>query len=187
MTAAAKKQTKAEPQRAASTAQAPQAPKPAVPTPANRQTATFDKLKAAWEARGVSTEKIELKPDGKFLNVIVGEGWPLIVIGASGGITLPTIRSYATAFEAAVNGDKLLAKQNERDQKKNCSVSTASDRNGETSACTTGETGINCGAKGERAPQSRISHGVVSRRPHRIQVRFSRLGFFALPQSPVSF
>jgi hypothetical protein len=94
-------------------------PQPAAqPTPANKQTATFDKLKAAWEARGVDLSKMTATPDGKYLDVIVTEGWPLIMIGASGGIVLPEIRSYAKAFEAAVDGLALFQKQLARDKKK---------------------------------------------------------------------
>ena len=95
----------------------PAAPAPA-PTPIGKQQQTLDKLIEAWKARGVNVEKMTATPDGKFLNVIVGDGWPLIVIGASGGINLPTIKSYPSAYTAAVDGDKLLAKQVAREQKK---------------------------------------------------------------------
>lgn len=37
---------------------------------------------------------------------------------ADRGLDLPQIKSYAKAFDAAVEGDKLLAKQTERAQKK---------------------------------------------------------------------
>jgi len=114
------KQPEVQPQPAPTPAPAP-APTPVaaavVPTPANKQTATFDKLKAAWAARGIDTTKITIVPDGKFAVVTVGEGWPEIRIGVGGGIDLPAIKSYPKAFEAAVEGDKLLAKQNGRTAK----------------------------------------------------------------------
>ena len=62
--------------------------------------------------------KMTVKPDGKFVLVTVAEGWPVIQIGPTGGITLPQIRSYAKAFEAAVDGLALFQKQQARDQKK---------------------------------------------------------------------
>jgi hypothetical protein len=108
-----------QPQPAAAADQPkPEAPAAAPPVPANKQTTTFEKLKAAWAARGLDLSKMTATPDGKYLDVIVAEGWPLIMIGASGGITLPEIRSYAKAFEAAVDGLALFQKQQARDAKK---------------------------------------------------------------------
>ena len=94
-------------------------PKPA-PTPApatteaaaSKQTQTLDSLKAAWTKRGIDLTKLSATPDGKYLNVLVAEGWPIVRIGVGGGIDLPAIRSYPKAFDAAVQGDVLLAKQN---------------------------------------------------------------------------
>ncbi len=88
---------------------------PAVPS---KQQTTLDKLRAAWIARGVDVSKLTYVADGKNLMVTVGPGWPVIRLGNGGGIELPAIRSYARAFDAAVDGDRLLAKQNARDQKK---------------------------------------------------------------------
>lgn len=59
-----------------------------------------------------------LTADGKYINLLIGKEWPVIQIGASGGIVLPAIKSYPKAFQAALEGDKLLAKQTEREQKK---------------------------------------------------------------------
>lgn len=101
----------AEPPKPEATAAAPS-------VPANKQTATFDKLKEAWTAKGVDLSKMTATPDGKYLDVVVAEGWPLIMIGASGGITLPEIRSYPRAFEAAIDGLALYQKQQARDAKK---------------------------------------------------------------------
>jgi hypothetical protein len=52
--------------------------------------------------------------DGKFLLVVVADNWPDIVIGVGGGINLPQIKSYPKAFEAAVEGDVLWKKQQDR-------------------------------------------------------------------------
>jgi hypothetical protein len=121
MTAAAKKQTKAEPQPAASTAQAPK-PMAAAPTaqpqPASKQLATVAKLKAAWTEKGVDLSKLTEKQDGKFVLLQPTPQWPLIRIGASGGIELPEIKSYPRAFDAAINGKELLEKQTARAAKK---------------------------------------------------------------------
>ena len=96
----------------------PQPAAAALPAPASKQATTFEKLKEAWAAKGVDLSKMTATPDGKYLDVIVAEGWPLITIGASGGIALPEVRSYPSAFEAAVNGLAVFTKQKERDQKK---------------------------------------------------------------------
>jgi hypothetical protein len=96
-------------------------PAPAAQQPEARPTKpqqTLEKLKTAWMERKVDLAKLEAKPDGKAINIVVGAGWPPIVIGPTGGINLPTIRSYPKANQAAIEGDKLLARQTERDQKK---------------------------------------------------------------------
>jgi hypothetical protein len=76
------------------------------------------KLREAWEARKIDLSKLQVVNDGKFMNVIVADGWPDIVIGPSGGITLPQVRSYARAFDAAAQGDIVFKKQQEMDAKK---------------------------------------------------------------------
>ena len=93
------------------------APAPALVT-ANKQTATFDRLKEAWVGRGADLSKMTTTMDGKFMLVTVGEQWPVIRIGASGGIELPAIKSYPKAFDAAIIGDQLLAKQVARSRRK---------------------------------------------------------------------
>lgn len=85
----------------------------------NKQQVTIDKLTAAFKEQ----RQIEIKPsmlvqDGKFINVMLGKGWPTIRVGNSGGITVMELKSYTSAFEAAIDGDKRLAKQTEREQKK---------------------------------------------------------------------
>jgi hypothetical protein len=91
---------------------------PAATPAASKQTATLDKLKAAWTARGLELGKLTAKPDGKYLMVTVADGWPPIQLGSTGGIVVPALRSYASAFDAAVHADELYAKQQARDAKK---------------------------------------------------------------------
>jgi len=105
---------KPQPQPQATLAPATTA-KPEVPT---KQMLTLDRLKEAWTKRGVNLSEMKTTQDGKFLLVVVGPQWPTIKLGPTGGIDLPQIKSYAKAFDAAVNGDVLLKKQNERQQKK---------------------------------------------------------------------
>ena len=105
---AAEQPKAAEPKAVAATQPAP-----------NKQQVTIDKLTAAFEEQ----RQIEIKPsmlvqDGKFINVMLGKGWPTIRVGNSGGITVMELKSYTSAFEAAIDGDKRLAKQTEREQKK---------------------------------------------------------------------
>lgn len=98
--------------------QQPAAQAPVVPVAPSKQEVTLDKLKSAWAERKVDLSKLTATPDGKFLVVKVDANWPEIVIGASGGIDLPQVKSYAKAFDAAVEGDVLLKKQTERAAKK---------------------------------------------------------------------
>ena len=103
------------------------APAPALVT-ANKQTATFDRLKEAWIGRGADLSKMTTTMDGKFMLVTVGEQWPVIRIGASGGIELPAIKSYPKAFDAAIIGDQLLAKQVAREQKKTAATAAPAEQ-----------------------------------------------------------
>ena len=119
MTAAAKKEppksdVKPVTQPQPAPAPATPAPAPAVAATPSKQMATLELLKAAWTKRGVDLTKMQTVNDGKFLLVVVADNWPDIVIGVGGGINLPQIKSYPKAFEAAVEGDKLFAKQQER-------------------------------------------------------------------------
>ena len=94
-------------------------PKPTTPAPPSKQTQTIEKLTVAFrEQRQIEVKPEMLTQDGKYINLLIGKDWPIIQIGASGGIVLPVIKSYPKAFEAAIESDKLLAKQNARDQKK---------------------------------------------------------------------
>jgi hypothetical protein len=110
---AAKKTTAQEVQPAAVAEQ----PKPAA-TPAPAAAAQAQKLKEGWTAKGVDLSKLTVKDDGKFKLLVVAEGWPTVQIGPTGGIVLPQIRSYAKAWDAAMDGLAVYQKQRARDQKK---------------------------------------------------------------------
>jgi hypothetical protein len=91
----------------------------AQPVTPSKQQATVEKLTVAFrEQRQIEVKPEMLVQDGKYINLLIGKEWPVIQIGASGGIVLPAIKSYPKAFEAALQGDKLLAKQCEREAKK---------------------------------------------------------------------
>ena len=94
-------------------------PAPAQPATPSKQTQSIEKLTVAFrEQRQIEVKPSMLTADGKYINLLIGKEWPVIQIGASGGIVLPAIKSYPKAFQAALEGDKLLAKQTEREQKK---------------------------------------------------------------------
>jgi hypothetical protein len=125
-----KQQTAAKKQAAEATEQPKQeAPTPvaptATPTPANKQTAAFDRLKAGWEAKGVDLSKMTVKPDGKFTLVVVGEGWPTVRIGVTGGLTVVELKSYVNPFDAAMIGKELFEKQKAREAKKAAAAAPA--------------------------------------------------------------
>lgn len=123
MTAAAKKDTsksEVKPEVKPEVQPQPATPAPAVAAVAatpSKQQMTLDNLKQAWTKRGVDLSKMQTKVDGKYLFVIVGDGWPEVRIGTAGGIDLPQIKSYPKAWDAAVEADKLWAKQVARAQK----------------------------------------------------------------------
>jgi len=109
--------------KAAAPTPAPATPAPAVaaatPATPSKQQQTIEKLTAALrEKRQIEVKPEQLQTDGKFINVMLGEGWPTIRIGNSGGITVMELKSYTNAFDAAVEGDVRLRKQTEREQKK---------------------------------------------------------------------
>jgi hypothetical protein len=96
--------------------------KPATPSKAQM---TLMRLSVELAKRDVKVEPSMLKMDGKFLVLQIGDAWPRIQIGPGGGIDLPQIKSYPRAFEAAVEGDKLLAKQNAKGQPKPATAAAA--------------------------------------------------------------
>jgi hypothetical protein len=95
-------------------------PAQAQPAAVSKQQLTIMRLTVALrEQRQIEVKPEMLTQDGKYINLLIdGRKWPVIEIGPSGGIELPQIRSFPKAFEAALEGDKLLAKQFERDAKK---------------------------------------------------------------------
>lgn len=109
------------------TATQPQQPAtPATPAPATATTLGASKAEMTVMKLTVALRKernVEVKPemlstDGKFLVLKIGDAWPQIRIGVGGGIDLPAIKSYPKAWDAALIGDQLLAKQTERAAKK---------------------------------------------------------------------
>jgi hypothetical protein len=118
-----------EPQPA-STVQVPKAPNPETPIakaaePAPKQTQTFNRLVDAWKERKLDLSQMKDWMDGKYRLVVPTPAFPVIRIGGSGGIELPDLKSYPSAFQAAVDGDKLLAKQVARRQKKSVTPAPA--------------------------------------------------------------
>jgi hypothetical protein len=128
MMTAAKKSDKQQPTAtpAAQPQQAPAAPAPApavtataaAPSTPSKQQATLMKLSVELAKRDVVVKPEMLSQDGKYLVLKIGEAWPEIRIGNGGGIDLPAIKSFPNAFTAALEGDKLLAKQREREAKR---------------------------------------------------------------------
>lgn len=90
-------------------------PKPEV---VSKQQQMIEKLKLAWQERGVDLKAMTTKQDGKFIIVNAGPEWPDVAVGPTGGISLPQIRSYAKAWDAAVDGLAVWQKQQARDTKK---------------------------------------------------------------------
>jgi hypothetical protein len=97
----------------------------AQPAVVSKQTQTIETLKAGWTAKGVDLSKLIVKDDGKFKLVIVDAGWPTVQVGASGGITVLELKSYAKAFDAAMDGLALYEKQKAREQKKTAATAPA--------------------------------------------------------------
>jgi hypothetical protein len=103
--------------KAAAEVKPPQPPTPPAPTPVEasptptKAQMTVMRLSVELAKRDITVKPEMLSTDGKFLVLKIGDAWPRIVIGPGGGIDLPEIRSYAKAFEAALVGDQLLAKQ----------------------------------------------------------------------------
>ena len=94
------------------------APATATPATANKQTATIEKLKAGWTAKGVNLDKLSVKDDGKYKLLIVDAGWPTVQVGNSGGVTVLELKSYPDAFTAAMEGLERYTKQQAREQKR---------------------------------------------------------------------
>jgi hypothetical protein len=108
-------------------AKAAEPPKPTVPTPtpttqpqptATKQSQVVAKLKQAWSEKGIKLDQLNERQDGKFILLQPTPEWPIIRIGPTGGVELPQIRSYAKAWDAALDGLAVWQKQQHRDQKK---------------------------------------------------------------------
>jgi len=95
--------------------------KPPIAQGVSKQQQTINRLREAWTQRGVSLEALTETQDGKYI-MLTMPNFPTVRVGSSGGLDLPTIKSYAKAFEAAVEADKLLAKQREREAKKSAAT-----------------------------------------------------------------
>jgi len=100
-----------------------EAPKPAAPTAAapaqpSKQEQTIARLLEGWRAKGVDLSKLQDKQDGKYRLLVVGEGWPTVQVGASGGITVLELKSYPDGFTAAMEGLDRFNKQKARDAKR---------------------------------------------------------------------
>lgn len=103
----------------------PPAPAPATVAAPNKQQQTIEKIKEGWTAKGVDLSKLAIKDDGKFKLLIVDAGWPTVQIGPTGGITVLELKSYAKAFDAAMDGLSLYQKQQAREQKKAAATAPA--------------------------------------------------------------
>ena len=101
-------------------AKAPEAPKPVVPTvqpqQVNKQQTTIAKLKEGWAQRGIDLGRLIEKQDGKFILLLL-PNFPVCKVGPSGGLEV-ALPSYQSAYDAAINGDMLLAKLLARQAKK---------------------------------------------------------------------
>lgn len=93
----------------------------AAPAPSKAQV-TVDKLKEAWSKKGVSLVKLSVTLDGKNTLLRPDETWPVIQVGIGGGIVVPVLRSYQSAFDAATDAKALFEKQSARDQKRQASA-----------------------------------------------------------------
>jgi len=54
---------------------------------------TLDRLRQAWQAAGVDLSQMKTETNGKALDIRPGPDWPVVRIGAGGGIELPQLRS----------------------------------------------------------------------------------------------
>jgi hypothetical protein len=85
---------------------------------ASKQDMAIAKLKEGWTAKGVNLDKLTIKDDGKFKVLVVDQGWPRVTIGPTGGIVVTDLKSYAKAFDAAMDGLSLYQRQAAREAKK---------------------------------------------------------------------
>jgi hypothetical protein len=153
----------------------PETPKAPAPTPAaqpqqpltaNKQTATVAKLKAAWLERGIKFDQLAEKQDGKFILLQPTPDWPIIRVGPTGGIELPQIRSYAKAWDAALDGFAIWQKQQARDQKKANTAKPAPPPAAKPQPTPAAKPDTPTARKQKRAPLARSLSGVVPPEVH---------------------
>lgn len=90
----------------------------ATPAPTKQEVTLLKLTVALRDKRQIAVKPEMLTTDGKSIRLVIGEGWPSISIGKNGGVVVNELRSYADPFEAAIQGDTLLARQTERDLKR---------------------------------------------------------------------
>ena len=112
------KKPEVQPQPAPATPTVEPKTQTAQPQPISKQSQTITRLKTAWTEKGISLKELVEKQDGKFILLQPTPNWPISRIGPTGGVELPQIRSYAKAWDAAVDGLAVYQKQQARDQKK---------------------------------------------------------------------
>jgi hypothetical protein len=95
---------------------------PTVVTQPSKQMQVLDNLKKGWLEKKVDISKLTATPDGKFLNIQVAPDWPIVQIGPSAGVSIPALKSYQSAYDAAMDAKALLERQNARSQKKSAPV-----------------------------------------------------------------
>jgi hypothetical protein len=91
------------------------APAPAQP---NKQAEAIAKLKDGWLSKGISLDKLVIRDDGKYKMLVVAPNWPTVRVGGSGGITVMELKSYTSAYLAALDGLNLYQRQLEREAKR---------------------------------------------------------------------
>jgi hypothetical protein len=77
------------------------------------------------EEKQIEVTPEQLVQDGKFINVVLGDKWPVIRVGPSGGYSLPEIASYKEGIDTMVNSDALLAKKLVRQAKAAAAIAPA--------------------------------------------------------------
>ena len=129
---------------------APVAPAP-IPAPApqvnQKQNDAVAKILAGVAARNLGDAAPQFTETKEGSDIFLkAENWPTIKVGKGGGVTVLELRSYPegdgkTATDAAIMGDVLLKKQNDRDDKKTAQpvVSAPSVPEADEPAFATGE------------------------------------------------
>jgi hypothetical protein len=91
---------------------------PATQAVSKQQLSIMKLVVALREQRQIEVKPEQLKADGKYILVLLGEAWPTIRIGTNGGVSLPEIASYKEGMSTWVTADALLAKKLARQEKK---------------------------------------------------------------------